>query len=853
MTLSPGKPGAWTWLGSRTLQFRPAEPWEPLRRETVTLAGKATDLTPLLTPPTATGPADGPNGTATLDTFALTFSEPLDRAVLAKLLTIEFHPQSGTGSTQTLSPQDYDLRAVERSARADPQTYLVVLHRPVPDGQVATLRLRLSDTPGLAPPNFELSLRSAAPFRLSDTICGDSYDRSTSDGVMVCTPATDSPAHRRRAVLQFSAAPEALNVVQARNLIRITPPVDGLSVQSNDTALRVSADFAAGVVYEIAVAAGSLHDGRGRALAAAVSSRVRFAAAVPALGWDATQGIVERLGPQMLPVRGHGYDHADIRVVPIDPLSRDFWPFPAGGIATNDARPPPLPGNEPDHYVDVAPISGDDIAARIGALGSPSASELLPLPIKRGGLDAKFGLDLKPIFTRIAGADAPGTYLVGMRAVDGVLRHWARVQVTDLVLTTVEDSDRVRFAVTSLATAVPIAGAEIRLEGAIDGAFATLAHGTTDAAGMWTLVAPLPTDHDGNPVVASRIVVTKADDTVVLDPRPGPGNGPQRYANGAWSKSDHTWLGWIGTPVADRLPQPRLLCHVYTERPIYRPEEPVLIAGMIRRAQAGTLAYAAGAGDVHVTGPGDQEWHLPVTLDEVGGFHVRFDAKTEATGDYAITYQPSPDQSCGGVTVKKEAYRLPTFEAVLNAPATVPLDRPFTVDLLARFYAGGLLSDRPITWRVTQFPFVWTPPGRDGFLFSSDSRFSGDGDFRTTPVLNRDAKTDAGGSAQLTLDPTIEPTAQPRTYLVEATVTGDDDLQVRSTQRITALPPFVLGVKQLRYQPGTGAIDPEVIALDGEGHPVKDLALTVKLIHRQWNAMLQASDFARGRRNTRPR
>ena len=68
---------------------------------------------------------------------------------------------------------------------------------------------------------------------------------------------------------------------------------------------------------------------------------------------------------------------------------------------------------------------------------------------------------------------------------------------------------------------------------------------------------------------------------------------------------------------------------------------------------------------------------------------------------------------------------------------------------------------------MTQSPYVWTPPGREGFSFSSDSRFSGDSHFRSTPVLNRDGKTDAGGAAQLTLDPTIEPTAQPRQYLVE--------------------------------------------------------------------------------------
>lgn len=67
---------------------------------------------------------------------------------------------------------------------------------------------------------------------------------------------------------------------------------------------------------------------------------------------------------------------------------------------------------------------------------------------------------------------------------------------------------------------------------------------------------------------------------------------------------------------------------------------------------------------------------------------------------------------------------------------------------------------------MTQFPLAWTPPGndarREGFLFSSDSRYSGDAAFRSTPVLNREAKTDTAGGASLALDPTIEPTAQPR-------------------------------------------------------------------------------------------
>ncbi len=848
-TLVPAKPGAWTWLTPTTLQFRPTEPWQPLRRETISVGGAATTLVPLLPVPTSTGPAsDGSgNGTPDLDTIALSFDQPVDLAVLARLLTIELKPQPGvasSGGTETLRAGDFDLRPVERSARGDAQTVLVVLKRAVADGRIATLRLRLSDEPGLDDPIFEVAVRSATPFRMTDSYCGESYNHSSKDGVTICDPATDEAAKPRRLVLQFSSTPEAMDIVRARNVLHITPPVDDLAVTigSDNNEMQIGGKFAAGQVYDVRIDAGAIQDTRKRPLAGTVHVSASFKAGTPALAWDVPQGIVERLGPQMVPLRGHGYDRADVRVYPIDPLSRDFWPFPKGGLTTSDSRPPPLPGNEPQHYVQPAAINGDDMARRILALGSPAASELMDLPIRRGGVDAKFGLDLAPVLAKIAGPREPGAYLVGLRTLDGGTRQWARLQVTDLSLTGVEEADRVRFSVTSLSSAQPVAGAEIHMDGLRDGRFVTLAQGTTAADGSWTMPAPLARGRNGDDADIRRIVVSKATDTLVIEP----GRGPQVYADGNWSKPDTPWLSWTTSDISDRRPAAQTLCHVFTERPIYRPEEPILIAGMIRRYDHGTLSYATGGGEVLVNGPGDQQWHLPAQLDEIGGFHLKFDAKTDATGDYSIQYQPKDGEPCGAVTVKKEAYRLPTFEVVLNGPQRTPLDAPFSVDLIARFFAGGLLSDRPITWRVTQTPYVWTPPGREGFLFSSDSRFSGDSTFRSTPVLNRDAKTDAGGSAQLTLDPTIEPTAQPRQYLVEATVTGDDDLQVRGVQRVTALPPFVLGVKVPRYVDKLGTLDPEVVALDGEGHEVSGLAMTVKLIHRQWNSVLEASDFAQG-------
>src|SRR5947209_13564734 len=212
-----------------------------------------------------------------------------------------------------------------------------------------------------------------------------------------------------------------------------------------------------------------------------------------------------------------------------------------------------------------------------------------------------------------------------MRAVDGGKRDWLRIQVTDLSLTAIEEASRVRFAITSLATARPVANARIRLDALKDEKFVTLVTGTTDADGAftWTL-------NERAEAEIKRIVVTSGLDTLVLEP----GNGPAQYAKENWTKPDEPWLGWTVDPSEEREEVASTLCHVFTERPIYRREDAVHIKGYVRSRLGGALSYAKGEGTIVVKGPGDQEWRIPTTLDETGNFYHRFDAATPATGDY---------------------------------------------------------------------------------------------------------------------------------------------------------------------------------------------------------------------------
>ena len=59
-------------------------------------------------------------------------------------------------------------------------------------------------------------------------------------------------------------------------------------------------------------------------------------------------------------------------------------------------------------------------------------------------------------------------------------------------------------------------------------------------------------------------------------------------------------------------PLTRTLCHVFTERPIYRPEEPVLFRGYVRDYVGGKIALTKKGGTLVVAGPNNQEWRIPV-------------------------------------------------------------------------------------------------------------------------------------------------------------------------------------------------------------------------------------------------
>lgn len=847
LSILPQHPGAYTWIDARTLQFRPAEPWPSLTRFAIRAAGRTHELDTLMAAPIASVPENGAEGLDPVEAVTLTFAERIDQAALARMATIELRPLPGiaSGGSRWLTSTDFTVKALERS---DKPSYVLALASPIPLGTRAVVRLRLTLNDDPSASFADVAFATAAPFRVAAFGCeGHRYpvspagSRYAREQIMRCD--NDEP----RIVVELSAAPVAIDPVRARNLVRTTPALPDLEARIAGRDVIVTGKFLRDTEYRVTLGPAAIADAHGRELESPTAEAFLFFPRRPDyLQLGAGTGLLERHGSLRVPIEGRGDRRVDLRIYPIDPLDRRFWPFPNEPLLVDESARPAGPGEEPaatsDPFADPSPY---ELQQHILLLGSPPVSALVSLPLAPDTGAARLGLDLTPHLTRLTGARKPGTYLVGLRRIDASSqRSWMRVQVTDLALTTLDEPDRVRFVVTSLQSGRPVSGTTVKVEGAVvvDGksSWIVLAEGVADLQGGFTWMVPA---HDPRRSArVRRIVVRNGDDTLVLDPQAP----PERYADNLWQADGGTWLGWTVENTQSRKPQPETIAHIFTERPVYRPDDVVHIKGWVRVRHGGRLETPSWSGHLVVAGPADLEWRYPVTLGPEGGFYHAFREDERPAGDYHARLEGPTGESFGGVSFLLDAYRIPQIEVRLSAPDRVANDGDFAAQVAAVYYAGGAVAGRPLAWRVTQFPYAWAPAPLPGFRYSSDSRFSDDARFEATPTLNREDVTAADGGGTLTLRPTAEPNAMPRTYIIEATVTGPDDQTVTATRRVVALPPFVLGLEAPRFLARATVIEPRVVAVGHDGKLLPGTKVLVKLLQRRWHSHLRASDFSDG-------
>lgn len=838
LSFAPAWPGAYTWVDKRTLQFRPAEPWPALARFAINAKGTKKVLTTMMSPPSSMAPQEGSEGLRPFRVITLSFPQALPLGALEKMVGLEIRDLPGLADSPRKKVQRFALAPLPRASQKVPPSYAITLDDEVGEGKQLIVSVSLAlGSEGTTLWTGRASTRT--PFTLQSVRCGNAEfplvggASTPRDLALGCGNRGDAPQ------LLFSAPVGDLTLTTLRKLIRLEPAVPDLRFAPYGSRVQLIGRFVPDTLYKLTLGPSPIHDDAGRALRELKPADVYFH-----LGWKSSflrftqsTALLEARGPRMVPLQGYGEPKADVRVYRIDPLHSGLWPFPSSPIVIDEQTAPPFPGEEPELPTVPGTLDRNQLEQHLRLLGSPLVSRLVDLPLADRANTTTFGLDLKPLV-----ADRPGTYLVGLRRLTGrAERAYVRVQITNLSLTSIEETDKAVLYVRTLDTAEPVRNATVRLDGVHEAHSNPVSvERVTDAEGRVAFEPP------PGWTSVQRVSVIAGDDVLVLDPT----ESLPAFANNHWSSN--SWLQWLTSRSVPPSLNDVTLGFVFSERPIYKPGEPVFLKGFVRRKERGALVLPSGLPDyrLRVRSPDGTLYPVTTTTSALGSLAGTFKEEGVPTGDYTAELVLQPAR--GGESVistrsfKIEAYRIPTFEVQLSGGPRVRNDGAFKVKAVARYFAGGNVANQPVSWSITQRPYVWSPRGLDGYLFASSAQFARPQSQRSSGNTSQQGTLDDSGAADVTVNPQLDLDGSGRVYRFEATVTGPDEQQVTSATEVKALPPFVLGLKVPRYLEKATELSASIVAVGIDDKPFKDQEVRVRLLRRVWHSTLRETSFATG-------
>ncbi len=137
--------------------------------------------------------------------------------------------------------------------------------------------------------------------------------------------------------------------------------------------------------------------------------------------------------------------------------------------------------------------------------------------------------------------------------------------------------------------------------------------------------------------------------------------------------------------------------YIFTERPIYRPGQPVYFKGIVR--QDDDLDFSIpdlDAARIRISSYKDVVFDEELELSSFGSFSGKFLLDPEAVlGYYTLEVMvPKQDQVIGSITFNVAEYRRPEFQTTVSTePVNVLKGDYFTATVQANYYSGGSVSE----------------------------------------------------------------------------------------------------------------------------------------------------------------
>jgi uncharacterized protein YfaS (alpha-2-macroglobulin family) len=381
---------------------------------------------------------------------------------------------------------------------------------------------------------------------------------------------------------------------------------------------------------------------------------------------------------------------------------------------------------------------------------------------------------------------------------------------------------------TDLTSGKPLAGVSLQV---YDNNFASLAKGTTDQNGMLRVILP---QLGPNTYVSYAI----SDD-------------PSHYALAAlnWGSGVSPYQFGISEAYYS-LPIP-LKAYLYTERPVYRPGQPVYFKGILRIDD--DLKYTLpDLNKVHVTIESYKDLVYDETLDlsAMGTFDGKFILdQNAALGPYTIkVLPPTPqtkdnEQIIASLNFSVAEYRRPDYTVAVDAqPANLLAGDKFTAYVAASYFSGGAVGGAKLSWTLNALPFSFTPP--ETYLPYTFSDIPLDtGDFYrpqqapdSTVIAQGNGQTKDDGTFTVSLPASLDKNGNGQILTFEATLTDQSGNTVSGRANVTAHQSSVyVGVKPSDYVGSAGKESSfDLVVIDWRGTIQPGHKVDVDIIERQW-------------------
>jgi uncharacterized protein YfaS (alpha-2-macroglobulin family) len=359
----------------------------------------------------------------------------------------------------------------------------------------------------------------------------------------------------------------------------------------------------------------------------------------------------------------------------------------------------------------------------------------------------------------------------------------------------------------------------------------------------WKVVGKATTDADGLATVkkVADVAYVRTDD-------------PQHLALAATDWGSGVYPGQFGIWTEYYAPVTDAFVHLYTERPLYRPGQPVDYKGILRLND-----------DLHYTLPSQAK--ISVRIENDQGKVFEGDLPVSKNGTFSGEFALGPDSPVGNYYISARLnaadenpigsgyfrvaeYRKPEFEVTLSAiPATVLAGDPITFGLDAKYYSGGNVSNAAVDWFLEAQAYSYNPPEKynsyrfDNFDYSDYA--SGESGASANPLTgNGQGQTDAQGHFELKQTAKLQQANVSQQVAFNANVTDVGGSLVGGQTSLVVLASAVhAGIKPDNYVGQAGEAQTfSLVVLDMNGKPLAGQSVSVDLVEQRWQNVIKLNE-----------